>query len=245
MIELIEKHSFQSLPSEGEEDYDGWLLRKSRHLAKRANSVNFPGRVKSQISLPDKIDHCEAVYRSLNQPVVFRMTKLADDGLVELLKDRGYRSLDETSILTRELETAPSADPTVVLTSQLDDKQFADLCLLTNKPVDKARIYQENLKRIPHKTLFGFIYDGDKAIAVGMATYGDGLMGLFEFATDPYYQRQGLATRILNTLVNQGIQNGISTAYLQVVTKNEKGTGFWQTQGFSGPLYNYIYYLKR
>ena len=71
-LRRIEEASLNGLQTQRQLFYDGWLLRLSPGLAKRARSVN--AYFGSTLPLATKIDYCERVYQERGLPVLFRMT---------------------------------------------------------------------------------------------------------------------------------------------------------------------------
>ncbi len=247
MIELIEAHSYLSTPADIQTRYDGWLIRLSANSAKRANSVNFPQKTGSNFPLAAKIAHCERHYFAQSKPCIFRITPLANpDGLETELIANHYRLADPTDVQIRDLTANPPKEPAhpVTLTEKPDATQIEALCALTEKDGPRIAAFRESLDLIQIQTIYAFIYDNGKIVGTGLATVEGGLMGLFEFATDPAYRRNGLASSITEALLGAGRMRGAETAYLQVVQDNAAGTQFWHNQKFSTKLYEYRYLIK-
>lgn len=247
MIELIEAHSYLSTPADTQTLYDGWLIRLSANAAKRANSVNFPQATEPRLPLGAKIAHCEQLYFNQSKPCIFRITPLASpSGLEDTLIAKHYVLADPTDVLIRDLVTDPAAQPAhpVTVVAQPDPDQFDALCRLTEKSGDRIAAFRESLDLIQIQTLYAFAYDHGKIVATGLATVDGGLMGLFEFATDPAFRRSGFAGSITDALLDAGQALGATTAYLQVVQDNAAGTHFWHNQKFSQKLYEYRYLIK-
>ena len=247
MIERIEAHSYLSTPADIETDYDGWLIRLSQSSAKRANSVNFPLRQVSGIPLEDKIGKCEEIFHSNQKSCIFRITPLAEPNwLGSHLQERSYSQVDPTDVLIQDISALkPTADlSSVEITNQLSPAQFKALASLTEKAADKYDAFEKLLAQIKIDCLFGFIRLDGEIVSAGMATVDDNLMGLFEFATHPDYQRRGFAAQIAQALLQRGQKVGIQTAYLQVVQSNEAAQKFWKRQNFAHHLYSYSYFVK-
>ena len=69
---------------------DGWLLRFSDGLTRRANSVNpiCPG----SNDLQEKIALCERLYRAQKLPTIFRLPAIMEPDLDSVLERRGYHA---------------------------------------------------------------------------------------------------------------------------------------------------------
>lgn len=247
MIEKIEAHSYQSVPAMNETNYDGWLIRTSPGPAKRANSVNFPKMRPSSLPLEKKIAHCEAIYAELSKPTIFRINPLASpDWLEKFLLSQHYQIADPTDVVTRHLNNSDKQDTgdDIYLTETLDENEFESVCRLTELSAAKKSSFKDTLDRISIHKQFAFAQKDGKLVSCGLATYANGLMGLFEFSTDKNYRRQGLAQQVVAKLINHGIDLEIETAYLQVEQENPGGIQFWKSQGFNTKAYSYRYLIK-
>jgi ribosomal protein S18 acetylase RimI-like enzyme len=248
MIEDIEKHSYLSTPATVESHLDGWLLRQSGNSIKRANSVNFPKNIVPQLEVLEKIEVCEQRYFSVGKASVFRVTPLAcPENLTDVLVRRGYAIKDPTDVLTRpitgaERSQAPRSD--VEICTDLTSAQFEALCHLTEKTGHNQTAFEQSLSHITIDKLFAFKYVENQIVSVGLATYSKGLLGLFEFATDPAFQRRGYGAEITAALMDAGSAKGAHQAYAQVVQENHQGQKFWRSQGFTNRIYGYQYFIK-
>ncbi|WP_025899657.1 GNAT family N-acetyltransferase [Sneathiella glossodoripedis] len=247
MIELIEAHSFLSTPADKEEIYDSWLLRFSASPIKRANSVNFPTTNKQAIPLADKIQYCENAYFNLNKACIFRITPLAlPSDLRAELKKNSYVEADPTDVLLMNIANmdalAQSGDCKLV--DRLNEREFEDFCRLTGKQKHYRGDFANSLKNTKIPTLFAYKEVEQQIVSVGMATYAENLLGLFEFATHPLFQRKGYALEVLLKLLQDGYRKGATKAYAQVVQQNLIGQKFWRAAGFNEELYSYVYYIK-
>ena len=248
MIELIETHSYLSTPADTQMLYDGWLIRLSANAAKRANSVNFPNATEPHLAVDTKITHCEQLYFNQSKPCIFRITPLArPQDLERALTAKHYALADPTDVLIRDLTADPALKPAhpITVTTKPDPDQFDALCRLTEKSGGRIAAFRESLDLIEIQTLYAFAYDHGEIVATGLATVDAGLMGLFEFATDPAFRRRGFAGNVTDALLARGAALGATTAYLQVVQDNAAGTQFWHDQKFSTKLYEYRYLIKQ
>ena len=247
MIELIEAHSYLSTPADTQTLYDGWMIRLSANTAKRANSVNFPAKSASLVPLKTKISHAEQVYFDQSKPSIFRITPLVSpEQLEDTLIANHYVLADPTDVLIRDLTSIPADLPThqITITDRPDPVQFDALCRLTDKSGPRIEAFRKSLGLIEIQALYAFAYEAGEIVATGLATVHDGLMGLFEFATDPAFRRFGYAASITNALLQTGSAAGATTAYLQVVQDNAAGSRFWHNQKFDEKLYEYRYLIK-
>ncbi len=116
MIFELEELSLTAWPALQTVAYDGWLLRFAEGYTKRSNSVNplYP----STLPLDKKIESCEARFRSMGLPTIFKITEAESQRHIDAALARsGYERIDETVLMTADL-TVPgviSAVPSVAL----------------------------------------------------------------------------------------------------------------------------------
>jgi N-acetylglutamate synthase len=240
-ISEIEAHAHGAIPPRHTESYDGWQLRFAEGHTRRANSVNFIS--KGTLPLAEKISYCEAAYASRMQPCHFRMTPLADDNLDVVLSAYDYKLIDPTDVLIQSL-TSNSTYPcnNSVLVETLVTTEWREAHgLLTGLQPEAKSVFGKLLKSSKLKLQFASIRKDNKMVACGLAASSATTMGLFEFATDPQYRRQGLGAAIVHRLIGDAANQGVATVYLQVVQSNTEGVKFWKEMGFTSRLYGYHY----
>jgi hypothetical protein len=100
----VEEVCLNAWPALREVFLGGWLLRFSEGFTRRANSANALGAV-ACIYPSD----CEALYRRLEQPAIFRVLTLLDPSTDEQLARRGYTAEGETCVLYGDLDAVEAA----------------------------------------------------------------------------------------------------------------------------------------
>ena len=90
----VEETCLNAWPALREVLLDGWVLRFSAGLTRRANSAN-PLRPVSHVDLRA----CEALYRRLGLPAIFRVLSLIDPLVDARLADAGYTGEGESCVL--------------------------------------------------------------------------------------------------------------------------------------------------
>ncbi len=132
----------------------------------------------------------------------------------------------------------------VSISNQPTNTWLTALARLTDQSPEKKATFLKMIELTPLKTHFASISSNGKIISCGLGIGTRDIIGLFEFATDPDFRRQGLAKDIVHTLMTDAQNRGIVAAYLQVVTSNSAGTHFWDKMGFNQCLYGYHYRSK-
>ncbi len=244
LTKKIELHSQLSTPPLEEMVLDGWRLRFTGGRTRRFNSVNFTGAENGTLQLRDRLQKVEEFYQQRNLPAMFRMTPLCETpDLAQILVQRGYKREDKTNVnkrnISRDEIPAPAAD--VEITKLVSEDWLEALARLTSR--DKTA-FEEMEKRLKIDHVFASFKVDGKITSTGLATIDNGVMGLFEFATDPDYRRQGQAEQVVNALLTHAKKVGVRDVYLQVTADNKAGQGFWSHMGFGETLYSYEY-LRR
>ncbi|MGC5011762.1 GNAT family N-acetyltransferase [Streptosporangium sp. DT93] len=90
----------QAWPAIHRTDADGWVLRASGGVTKRANSVLPLGE---QDDLQAAVERAEGFYAERGLPCVFSIGGGATPGLDGVLEARGYRRVDPTLVMTADL----------------------------------------------------------------------------------------------------------------------------------------------
>ncbi|MCR9214489.1 MAG: GNAT family N-acetyltransferase [Proteobacteria bacterium] len=244
MISKIERHSLDALPALQTENYDGWKLRFANGHMRRANSVNFlePG----DLPLAQKVMHCEEAYRRIGQPCHFRLTPLADPSLETFLEERGYGLHDPTEVRLLTSIKARTFSPTgkVLISDQPTEAWLKSLAQLTDQSPAKQDTFLRMIELTSLKARFASVLHDGRVVSCGLGIGSEHLLGLYEFATDLNFRRQGLARDIVQALLKDAKRRGIDTAYLQVVISNTAGVRFWREMGFDQSLYSYHYRSK-
>src|ERR1700730_8536950 len=93
---------------------DGWVLRFSEGLTRRANSAN-PLRADYR-GIDALIPACEALYRRQLLPTIFRLPSIIDPDLDERLDALGYGCEGESCVLYGDIDAVAAAtEPDVQL----------------------------------------------------------------------------------------------------------------------------------
>jgi GNAT superfamily N-acetyltransferase len=219
--------------------YDGWLLRFSRGLAKRARSVNalYPGTV----PLEEKIAHCERRYADAGLPAIFRITPFSQPvDLEAVLEVGGYRKFDRTCVETADLavRSPPAADARVEAVAL--DPWIRAVGELRGSPPAHVAAHAARLQAVALPRRQVLLSEGGKVLAAGLAIAEDEAVGLFDIVVHPDNRRGGLARAVVSSLLSQAIGDGARMAYLQVDELNVAARALYARFGFS-TAYHYWY----
>ena len=237
-IRSIEELSLNAWPSLQTIYYDGWVLRFAKCYTRRANSINpiYPSSVK----LIEKIQHCEKVYASVDQPAIFKVTP-SIGALDKLLAEQGYREDARTSVQTLNLDglAAPRTD-CVTLSGELTDSWLDAYCRLNDVNPQHLPTMTRLLENIIPAHCFLTLQHGGEAAAVGLAVAEREYVGLFDIVIAAPLRRLGLGTELILHLLRWGKANGAQQGYLQVMCNNAPALRLYAKLGFA-EIYQYWY----
>lgn len=251
-ITFLEELSLNAWPGHHTLLYDGWLLRFSEGYSQRANSVN-PLYTGLDLDLDGKIKTCEELYALKGLPTIFKLTPASiPSNLEEKLASKGYSKTDQVSLQMAELndlkshyliEFSKDNAFKIIQESQLRPGWLAAWLSLTNLSTGHRANVEKLLGNILPACCFLRLERGGQTLAVGLAVYERGYVGLFDIVTNPVFRRQGWGKRLAIELLKWGKSQGAGAAYLQVLTGNSAALPLYAILGFR-EVYRYWYRIK-
>ncbi|HYF64787.1 MAG TPA: GNAT family N-acetyltransferase [Herpetosiphonaceae bacterium] len=242
-LRRLEEAALNAWPAERQQLFDGWLLRCSGGYTKRANSVT--PLYQATLDPAAKIAACERFYADQGLPCIFRLPSFAEGGLDDVLARRGYRELDRTLVLARDLH--PSAAPPTrgspaapaAAEAALDGWLDAYSALSESSPAQRAG-HRAILGRIAARPAYLLLRAGDTPLACGLGVLEGEHFGLFDIVVAAERRGQGLGRQLIDSLLAWAIGRGARRAYLQVVAGNAPARRLYDRLGFS-EQYQYWY----
>ena len=211
--------------------FDGWVLRYSPGKAKRARSINSIGA--GVLPFAAKLEHCVDFYQQHRLPCLFRITPFSQPHNLDAdLAAADFRAHQDTRVMAVSLSTIdqsvlPSAAQSVTV------EQFATaLCMLHELDSGKASAERERYARMAGRSAFVVQFDGDTPVACGSLAVEGKFAGIFGMVTGAEYRGRGVATAIVNKLLNDAHTAGAETAYLQVEADNAPARRTYSKFGF-------------
>lgn len=249
-IETLARHAW---PAREQEALDGWLLRFTDGVTRRANSV-WPNDMDGAVPLDDRLAHVEAFYADRGRPACYQLCPAAlPVELDDLLAHRGYQADAETAVQTVALAelmqrtatraSLPSAAVTVSVSTQLSDVWYDAYCESEEVSGHAAAVRRAIIARIAAPVGYATAVQAGRVIALGMGVLEDGWLGIFNMATLPAFRRQGLATDVLRGLAHWAGGLGGHSSYLQVMLSNPGAQALYAGLGYR-TLYHYHYRLR-
>jgi hypothetical protein len=238
-IHQIEEAGMNAWPAHQRVLYDGWLLRFADGYTKRANSVNPV--YKTTLNVDQKIDHCEAIYRQMGLPPVFRLTPLAQAELDPALAGRGYRKIHPTRVLTMALADWKSPASPETNIRELPLAQWMGVFSeISGSLVEKQPAHAEILRNIINPYISAALDITGVWVACGFGVLERDWLGLFDIVTHPDHRRQGLATQLIAEMLRWSRSQGARKSYLQVMENNAPALALYAKLGYRD-AYGYWY----
>jgi ribosomal protein S18 acetylase RimI-like enzyme len=251
-ILTIETIAANAWPAAESATCDGWRLRSTAGVTRRANSV-WPNGDEGALPLATKLAHVEAFYTARNLPAIYQICDaMQPPHLDHELAARGYAAEARTHVQTAALETMLARLPSlrhypafeVEVSEEFDALWFELYCISEAVSGAAASVRRGILERIATPHGFVVLRRNGEPAAVGMGVVEAGWLGIFSMATLPAFRRQGAARAILRTLAIWAQLYEARRAYLQVMAHNTAAQRLYAGAGFA-TAYNYHYRVKQ
>ena len=241
-IEELERLAYASWPAAEVRELDGWRLRFTGGVTRRANSV-WANEGRDTLELAARIAAVEKFYRERGQPALFQLSPLARPaGLDTELAARGYAVDAETSLQTADARVAATGldgAKTVRIEPRLFDDWF-EISGRRGRFVAAQDVYRGLLERLGERALYALALEGGEPAAVGLLVIDGTWAGIFSMLTLAAHRRRGHANAIVRTMAETALARGIEHLYLQVERDNPAAVALYAACGFR-ERYRYHY----
>ncbi|NHJ03019.1 MAG: GNAT family N-acetyltransferase [Candidatus Heimdallarchaeota archaeon] len=223
---------------------NGWVLRLSEGVTNRANSVLPLQYSGTDIDLD--ISKVEFAYSSQHLPSRFMIPDYtAPSNLTSHLKSRNYQKNNITDVMStninRVIITAVSEEIYLQSSSIRTKDWYSTFVSCSNY---QGASFVENYARIIDRIIlpkqFFLASQNSKDIGVVLAVLERGYVGILDLVVKEDYRRMGVATALLQKVIEWGSINGAHTCYLQVVNENVAAKSFYSKLNFTN-LFSYYY----
>ncbi len=242
-ITELETLACRAWPAQDTQELGGWLLRATRGVTKRANSV-LPLNQPADKNIEAALRIVEKFYSERKLPVRFQMTEASKPSdLDDTLDAMGFkiemRVIVQTALLSDLLIEEPIVG-VVVFGSALKE-WFEGYRRFSGYEEVNINVRKEIIARIPSEKAYAAAIIDDKIVGIGLGVLDDSWLGLFSLVTDEKYRRQRVATSITQGLVGWAQGRGIKQAYLQVEEHNHAAKELYYRLGFQNA---YLYWYR-
>jgi ribosomal protein S18 acetylase RimI-like enzyme len=244
IVRQLEALGFRAWPASQVQYSGSWAIRLTPdHQSKRLNSVNplDPG---DWHNLDERIASIKTMFQQIGKRPFFRLSPLAAPELDHYLDKQGWAIKGRTITMTRSIEPDLTSKPADIVLSD-DIETYAKASLATHgKSRDEQNQLLPALTHIlsqirPSKAMM-IAKESDQAVAAGLCVKDYAWAGLFDLATAPTHQRQGLAAALIAYGLSWAQQQGAKRAWLQIEENNQAGLALYHKLGFS-ESYRYYY----
>jgi ribosomal protein S18 acetylase RimI-like enzyme len=233
----VEEACLNAWPALREVLFDGWLLRFSEGLTRRANSAN-PMRPIRRMHL----QACEALYRRLGLPTIFRVLSLVDPLVEEYLIAAGYTREGESCVLYGPIEKIePPRSSDVSLLDQATPEWFSAMTTLQNYSSAQAATYRQVVGQVAVPVAFAVLSDDEGAGALAYGALHNGLLCYESVITDSRRRRRGYGRHIVTALAAWARAQGATGVCLEVEALNAPARALYAALGLTTELYRYHY----
>lgn len=218
---LLERVAADAWPALDQVVVDGWRLRASAGVTRRANSA-----LPLSEALP--VEEVVAFYRARGLPPVVQVSNPVTD---QALADRGWSADVEVEVLAGPVPTGPTS-------AEVLDEPEADW-LEAWWEVDgrggpaELDVARRMLARITAPAGYSRLLQDGRTVAVGRGVVQEGQLGVFSMGVTPEHRRRGLGREVLHALGAWGARQGAEAAYLQVFQGNEVARALYASAGFA------------
>jgi N-acetylglutamate synthase len=219
---------------------NGWVLRFSEGLTRRANSANplrGPRETGSCLTAT-----CETLYHRRQLPTIFRLPSIIDADLDERLDEAGYGREGESCVRYGDLSAVEAAsDPDVQLLPRPTREWFAAMGALQNHTPEQRRLYRRIVGAIAIPAAFAGVSVEGEFVAVAYGAIHDRLLCFESVITNPRRQRRGYGRRVIASLAAWAKDQGAEGACLEVEAHNAAALALYDVVGLKTELYRYHY----
>lgn len=189
-----------------------------------------------------RLDREMRLFLRLGLTPYFRQTPLTPPLYADEMDRRGWRAMDETEVMIRDLTgpgviaapTRPSAQ-----VRPIDDlSAFATtLARLRGHDAEVARQTVAVLERVATGLRLWQLDQDEEPIVVGMGVdgvdhAGDRLIGLFSITTARAVRGRGFGRLLTQAMLSDAVSRGVARAWLQVEVDNDPAQRLYRSLGF-------------
>ena len=256
MLSKVDIKSFQEFlmnawPAEQYFFLNGWILRFTKGVTYRANSViplNYTGK---STLIEKNIEMVENAYSSFTLPTIFTMHEYFEPKELDgVLRSRGYIEQDRTNALLMQVQNLDLKNINNEFNYEIHDERINEFSSLLAKFTKRNRYQQEIIKEITARIIIPkkcFVIAKWRGETIGT------LMGVLnphnyfyiaDVFVNPEFRCQKIASSMLKTVIKEWtMPNGAENIWLQVELQNLNAMKLYENLGMK-KVYSY-YYLRK
>lgn len=241
LYHALEHAALAAWPAREVEQHQGWWLRASDGVTKRANSATVLNPEVKDLS--QHIALCEDFYAARQLACILRLPSFVDPGTLDRqLADQGYSFFDLSLVLHRPLQ-APTQTPDPALQGLPRDAWLETFAALSQLDANSLAGQRGILGRIQGQCYYAVLCQDQAPVCAGLGVVSGRYFGVFDVITHPAQRRQGCARHLIQGLLAWAWQAGAREGYLQVVAANHPAIAVYEGLGYRR-AYDYWYRLE-
>jgi len=250
-VKRFQEFLMNAWPAEQYYFLNGWILRFTKGVTYRANSVipiNYTG---NNTFIENDIEMVENAYRSFNLPTIFTMHEYFEPKELDgVLRNRGYVEQDRTNALLMQAHHLDLKRINNDFNYEIHNERVNQFSALLTKFTKRDRYQQEIIKEITNrinvpKKCFVIAKWRGEAIGTLMGVLNpQNYFYIADVFVNPEFRRQRIASSMLKTAIKDwAILNGVEKIWLQVELQNFNAMKLYEDFGMK-KVYSY-YYLRK
>jgi ribosomal protein S18 acetylase RimI-like enzyme len=250
-VKQFQEFLMNAWPAEQYFFLNGWILRFTKGVTYRANSVipiNYTGNI---TLIEDDIEMVENAYKTFSLPTIFTMHEnFEPKKLDEILRNRGYIEQDRTDALLMQVNNLEINQINKDFSYENYDDRVDDFSSLLTRFTKRDKYQQEIIKEItsrivvPKKCYIIAKLEGEPIGTLMGVLNSHGYLYIADVFVVPEFRRQKIASSMLKTIIKEwAVSNGAKNIWLQVELQNNDAMKLYENLGMKR-IYSY-YYLRR
>lgn len=216
---LLERLAADAWPPLEQVEVQGWRLRASAGVTRRANSA-----LPLSGALP--LDAVVEFYRSRGLPPAVQVSDDATDAALERV---GWQRDIDVEVMAGPVPTG--ATSAAVAPTPTEDWLRCWWDVDGRGGAEQLDVARRMLASVPAPAAYVSVVQDGRTVAVGRGVAQEGHLGVFSMAVRPELRRRGLGRQVLHALGSWGSERGARTAYLQVFDGNHEARALYASAG--------------
>jgi len=208
---------------------DGWILRLLNPYTYRCNCV-YPLK-KGYMNTVAKIKKCASLYQTKNYEYLFQIMP-HDRKLDLLLQASGYQKMIQTRWMVMSLNTLFNKKQTNQCVIKLSKNWLDHRRKISGYSQSEASIYKSFYQAINVQKYPMVLFMDQTPVSCGLGIQVNKHLGIFDIRTQTDFQRQGLASILVQTICEHAASNGAMHAQLHVAQNNHAAIHMYHRLGF-------------
>ncbi|HEX9619600.1 MAG TPA: GNAT family N-acetyltransferase [Polyangiaceae bacterium] len=248
IVQELDALAFRAWPAREVVALDGWWLRHTAGVTRRANSA-WPEVAGTHLTLSERVAELEAFYERRGLPARVQISPAAAKANLDAeLSARGFGVEAPVSIQTAELDgvlrqSRARPEGVSVRVEVGPFEQWREIAVARSRFAETPEVFEGLVRRLSDTALCGVACVRDRPAATVLGVRQGAWLGLFSMLTVPEHRRRGLGTALLQGLCEATKNLGVSRVYLQVERSNPAALSLYAGLGFR-EAYGYHYLTK-